>query len=173
MIGIVDCMNFEAQYEKALKSKQVVASDLLLLNKSEEISDAEKLSLLQKIKELNPLAEVIYTRYGETELNVLQNFSHLSKMHQDRAPVQNLHDHVFKRTITFIHPLNREEFTRWLEYTLDVHKNSIYRTKGILFFQNEPFEYFLQGVGGNIEIVEGDIKTKKEAKKTVIELTNP
>jgi G3E family GTPase len=52
----------------------------------------------------------------------------------------------------FSRPLNREEFTRRLAYNLDVYKKEIYRVKGILCFENEPFEFILQGVGGNFEI---------------------
>jgi G3E family GTPase len=35
-------------------------------------------------------------------------------------------------------------------------KSQIYRAKGILCFENEPYEYILQGVGGSFELVEGE-----------------
>ncbi len=46
---------------------------------------------------------------------------------------------------------------RWLSCTLEIHKNEIYRVKGILCFENEPYEYILQGVGGSFEITEGEL----------------
>ena len=52
-----------------------------------------------------------------------------------------------------------------MEYTLDINKNLIYRAKGILCFENEPYEFILQGVGGIFEILEGDLiieETKSE-----------
>jgi G3E family GTPase len=45
----------------------------------------------------------------------------------------------------------------WLLYTIDLYKTEIYRVKGILCFENEPFEYILQGVGGSFELEEGDL----------------
>ncbi len=56
----------------------------------------------------------------------------------------------------FDEPLDKEQFSEWLSYTLDIYKNQTYRVKGILCFVNEPFEYILQGVGGSFELADGD-----------------
>ena len=55
----------------------------------------------------------------------------------------------------------------WLSYNLDVYKKEIYRIKGILYFEDEPFEYILQGVGGSFEISEGDL-ILGEAKSEIV-----
>ena len=66
------------------------------------------------------------------------------------------HSHIQTRTFSFEEPLQKGEFLRRLEYALDIHKRDIYRAKGMLYFENDPFEYFLQGVGGSFELIEGD-----------------
>ena len=53
-------------------------------------------------------------------------------------------------------PLDKEKFIDWFSYNLDIYKNEIYRVKGILCFENEPFEYILQGVGGSFVLTEGE-----------------
>jgi G3E family GTPase len=73
------------------------------------------------------------------------------------ATFSNSHTNLSTKTLHFNQPLNKEQFTNWLSYTLDLYKNEIYRTKGILCFENEPYEYILQGVGGSFELVEGDL----------------
>jgi len=67
-------------------------------------------------------------------------------------------DIVFTDKISyFSQVIVSRKFTEWLSYTLDLYKTEIYRVKGILCFENEPYEYILQGVGGSFELVEGDL----------------
>ena len=71
------------------------------------------------------------------------------------AAFSNSHTNLSTKTLQFNQPLKKEQFTEWLSYTLDLYKNDIYRVKGILCFENEPYEFILQGVGGSFELVEG------------------
>jgi G3E family GTPase len=73
------------------------------------------------------------------------------------ATFSNSHTNLSTKTLQFNQPLNKQQFTEWLSYTLDLYKTEIYRVKGILCFENEPYEYILQGVGGSFELVEGDL----------------
>ena len=63
--------------------------------------------------------------------------------------------------------MNKTDFLHWLGYTLDIYKNQIYRTKGIVCFQGEPFEYVIQGVGGSFEISEGEFIMDKAFSEIV------
>ncbi|HPE77925.1 MAG TPA: GTP-binding protein, partial [Draconibacterium sp.] len=74
----------------------------------------------------------------------------------DFAGFSYTHSNISSKTLRINQPLRKGEFIEWLKYTLDIFKNEIYRTKGMLCFENEPYEYILQGVGGSFEIVEGE-----------------
>jgi G3E family GTPase len=52
-----------------------------------------------------------------------------------------------------------------------VYKKEIYRVKGLLCFENEPFEFVLQGVGGSFEITEGK-NLVSENKSTIVFIGN-
>lgn len=155
-ICVVDALNFEKETEKELKRKQVAIADLILISKSEKFSSAETDNLKKRIRQLNPLSEIIFTAYGISPQFKLNDLTFQPKFYPSFAKLKTSHSEISTQTLTFSSPLNKEEFTHWLSYIIDVYKNEIYRVKGLLCFQNEPFEYVLQGVGGNYELLEGE-----------------
>lgn len=155
-ICVVDALNFEKEAEKELKRKQVAIADLILISKSEKFSSAETDNLKKRIRQLNPLSEIIFTAYGISPQFKLNDVTFQPKFYPTFAKLKTSHSEISTQTLTFSAALNKEEFTHWLSYTIDVYKNEIYRVKGLLCFQNEPFEYILQGVGGNYELLEGE-----------------
>ncbi|HKI90003.1 MAG TPA: GTP-binding protein [Draconibacterium sp.] len=155
-VCLVDALNFEKDGEKELKNKQVAIADFILISKSEKMSSAEKDSLKNKISQLNPLCEIHFAEFGNSPHFKLEDVTFQPKFYPDFPQHKTNHIKISTKTLTFSAPLNRVEFVYWLSYTLDVYKNEIYRVKGILCFDNEPFEYILQGVGGSFEIVESE-----------------
>ena len=151
-ICLVDALHFENYPDKDISLKQMAVADTLLINKSEKLNSEQKQELLSKVKSINPLAEIFFAEYGIASGFDLHKISH---RHYIMEPSIHSHHLMDSKTIRFHQPLNKDEFIRRLEYMLDVHKNNIYRIKGILAFENEPYEYILQGVGGSFELTEG------------------
>uniref|UniRef100_UPI0032174D9F CobW family GTP-binding protein n=1 Tax=uncultured Draconibacterium sp. TaxID=1573823 RepID=UPI0032174D9F len=155
-VCLVDALNYTTQPEKDILLKQLAIADTILVNKSETLPENEKADFKVTLKQINPLAEICFISHGKA--NPELNHLHLKAINGVNLMADSeLHSHIQKKKLTFQHPLNRAEFLRWLDYTLDIYKNKIYRTKGILCFQGEPFEYILQGVGGSFELIEGDL----------------
>lgn len=155
-ICLVDALNYESQPEKEIPIKQLAIADYILVNKSAQLSLEEKNKTMDLFKDLNPFAQLGFSDYGISDMDI----NHLLLKPRtlfDFVRFTSSHSHISSHTLTFERALNREAFLRWLEYTLDIYKSKIYRCKGILCFQNEPFEYILQGVGGNFELEEGNI----------------
>lgn len=155
-VCLVDALNFEKQTETELKQKQIAVSDLVLVSKTEDLTSTEKDILKEKIGKVNPLCEIQFSEFGVSNQFTLENVSYQTKFLPDFSKKNSNHSEISTNTINFSKSLNREEFTWWLSYLLDVYKNEIYRVKGILCFANEPFEFVLQGVSGNYEIIEGE-----------------
>lgn len=165
-ICLINAQNFETQPEKEISLKQLAIADFVLVNKSEKLNDSEKDDLRNELHKINPFAKFQFTEFGVADFN-LEEIQTKTRTEFDFASFKSLHLHIQTKTLSFDVPLNKAEFLRWLEYTLDIYKNKIYRTKGIFCFQNEPYEYILQGVGGNFEIIEGDL-IFGEAKSDVV-----
>ena len=152
---MIDAMNFDVQPEQEISIKQLAVADEVVATKSENFSSAELNKLKGLIVKVNPLARLYFSENGRVDEFDLFSVKRKARFIPDRRPAQ-LHSSIQTKTLTFANPLNREEFTRRLTYYLDIYKKEIYRVKGILCFENEPFEFILQGVGGNFEITEGE-----------------
>jgi len=164
-VCLVDAANYEAQPEEEIRFKQQVISDLILVNKSENLSEIRKIDLHKKIKSINPFARIEFVEYGNVIGLQLNNIQSAIKSKYNFITYNSPHIHIQSKFFSYQEPLNKEKFIDWMSYTLDIHKNQIYRTKGILCFQEEPFEYILQGVGGKFELEEGGFildKTESE-----------
>ncbi len=152
-VGLVDALHFENYPDKEVSLKQMAAADVLLINKSEKLNAEQKQKLHSTLKAINPLADLFFAEYGNARGFDLHK---ISRRDYDAEPAGHSHQLLDSKTICFHQPLDKEEFIRRMEYMLDVHKNNIYRVKGILVFENEPYEHILQGVGGSFELTEGD-----------------
>jgi G3E family GTPase len=156
-ICLVDALNFETQPEKDISIKQLVIADLVIVNKSENISEEQKEKLHQEILKINPFTNVEFVEFGNASKIQLNSIQTKQRSEFDFLSLTSTHSHIQTKTLTFNRPINKEEFLPWLSYTLDIHKKQIYRIKGILCFENESYEFILQGVGGSFEISEGDL----------------
>jgi G3E family GTPase len=154
-VCMLDALNYETQPEQEISLKQLAMADEVVVTKSENFQPSE----LEKVKEwtekVNPLARVWFSENGKTNDFDLFSIQKQNRLFVDRGKAQ-LHAAIQTKTLNFSVPLNRKEFTRWLAYNLDVYKKEIYRVKGILCFENEPFDFVIQGVGGSFEITEGE-----------------
>ena len=154
-ICMADALNFEVQPEQEISQKQLAVADEIVVTKSENIQPEELEKIKSRIKEVNPLVHVQSAAKSRVDEFDLFSIKRQTIFIPDRGPT-DLHSSIQTKTITYSNPLNRDEFIQRLAYYLDVYKKEIYRAKGILCFENEPFEFILQGVGGNFEIIEGE-----------------
>ena len=155
-VCLVDALNFENQPEKETTLKQIIIADLVLINKSEKLTPAQKMSLKENINQLNPTCEILFAEYGNSVEFRLDNIGFQPKYFLDLFDSKNAHAQINTKTISFSNPLNKENFTDRISYLLDIYTKEIYRVKGILCFENEPYQFILQGVGGSFEISEGE-----------------
>ncbi len=166
-ICLVDALNFENSPEKDITIKQLVVADLVLVSKSENLSVVQSEILKETLQKINPLAEIDFFKLDKWSNIQLDSVIKKHRTEYDFAGFSGSHSDISSKTLRLNQPLKKEEFIHWLSYTLDIYKNDIYRTKGILCFENEPYEYILQGVGGSFEIVEGEKFVQSETSVIV------
>ncbi|MBN1820478.1 MAG: GTP-binding protein [Prolixibacteraceae bacterium] len=163
-VCLVDSVNFDIQPEKEISLKQIAVADLILINKCDLIDESVKNKLFKNITSINPLAEVLLVESGFSErfnLNSIISTGQKKMLHMADKP---LHFHLISKTLTFNEPIEKEKFTDWLTYNLDIYKNQIYRIKGIVFFKDDPFKYILQGVGSGFEFAEDGFAFEKRSE---------
>jgi G3E family GTPase len=155
-ICLVDAVNFENSPEKEITIKQLVVADLVLVSKSENLSEIQEKVFRNTLQKINSFAEIDFLTLNKWCNIQLDSVLQKHRNEHDFAGFQDSHSNLSSKTLRLNQPIKKEEFIHWLTYTLDIYKNEIYRTKGILCFENEPYEYILQGVGGSFELVEGE-----------------
>jgi len=155
-VCLVDAINFENSPEREITIKQLVIADLIQISKSENQSEIQKEDFGKALQKINPFAKIEYIKSDSYRNFTLTTIFKKMRTEFDFVSLTGSHADISGKILCFNEPLNKEKFHEWISYTLDVSKNQIYRTKGMLCFENEPYEHILQGVGGSFEITEGE-----------------
>ena len=160
-VCLIDARNFEEQLAGNEQQMQVILSDLLIINKTDEI-DAKTLSTLEKqLLAYNGSALIQQTNFGLLDDFSLVEFSERVKGKLEQKLSQPVMFRVVesKKYSTFTHQfpgfINLERFQYWFNYYAAINQREIYRIKGILNTQNSPFKTIVQSVGGAVSYAEG------------------
>lgn len=153
-ICLADAKYFHRYPAKQIAVKQLAVADVVVITKTEDFNQQQKEQCLNEVKLFNPLAGFFLSAFGHVrdfDLNSIRQ-----KTLRFIALNNENHENLQVKTIRFNGLLNKLNFIDWLSYNLDLYKNHIYRVKGTSCFEDEPYQYILQGVGGSFELVEGD-----------------
>jgi G3E family GTPase len=129
---------FQPQLQQLLL-EQVRHADLILINKSDELSDFEQGRVAMEIQSINPEARCILTSYSKVSQRELKNMAYAPKRGSKSAHVQTA-----LRLGTFMYrfqkPVIRERFEDFLRGLPD----QIYRIKGYIQFSDSQYPDLFQ-----------------------------
>lgn len=161
-ICLVDAVNFQKHIGGSEQQKQIILSDMIILNKV-SLSDPQKLiTIRKKLAALNKTAIVTETDYAS--LDSLYLYSLQPQLQEEfvqkiRKPFysepENSDFHSF--TIRFGGLINETRFREWFKYFVSLHKKDIFRIKGIVNFTDNPIIGIVQSVGGISSFSEGSV----------------
>ncbi|RKD89915.1 CobW family GTP-binding protein [Mangrovibacterium diazotrophicum] len=160
-VCLVDARNFEEQLAGNEQQMQVILSDLLIINKTNEIEAKTLPGLERQLLAYNGSALVEHTNFGLLEDFSLAEFSERVKGKLEQKLSQPVMFRVVesKKYSTFTHQfpgfINLERFQYWFNYYAAINQREIYRIKGLLVTQNSPFKTIVQSVGGAVSYAEG------------------
>lgn len=161
-VCLVDAWNFMKQPMSVEQQKQIILSDMIILNKRSN-ADAPTLRLIHKIlNALNNTAIITEADYADLDslhLYMLQPQLQDEFAKKLRKPFYSESNgseyHSF--TIRFGGLLNENRFEEWFTYFASIHSSSIIRIKGLVNFENNPMIGIVQSVGGMTSITEGSV----------------
>lgn len=172
-ICLVDGINFLKVPLDFRQKKQIILSDLIILNKIGDTDPYQLPKIRQRILALNPAVSIVET--NQSRIDDSQFFNLNPQLQDDfrrkiRQPIYSEPDesefHSF--TIRFIGLVNENRFRNWFNYVVSVHKQKIFRIKGILYWDNNPLLGIVQSVGGTISITEGSVVNPYEPIENVL-----
>ena len=171
-ICLVDSVNFQEEIGNFEQQKQIMLSDLIILNKVDD-ADASKLAYIRKkISALNKTAQIVETNFAFLDSS---NLYMLLPQIQDEF-VKKLRKPFFCEpeasdfhsfTIRFGGYLNEQSFREWFKYFASIYRKQIFRIKGLVNFENNPLTGIVQSVGGMTNISEGSITNPYEPLENV------
>lgn len=160
-ICLVDALNYEEQLRGNEQQMQVILSDLLIINKTKEISAKSLSTLERQLFAYNGSALLEHTDFGVLNDFSLEAFSEQvnGKLEQKLAQPVMFRLIESKKYSTFTHQfpgfINVDRFKYWFNYYAAINQREIYRVKGILNPQGSPFKIIVQAVGGAVSYTDG------------------
>lgn len=172
-ICVVDTVNFANSISRFEQQKQIILSDLIILNKSDEVESTELESVRKKVYSLNTTAQLVPSNYANLDS------SYLYMLHPEiqdefikklRKPMycEPETTEFYSFTIRFGGYINEDKFREWFKYFASIYRKQIYRIKGLVNFENNPITGIVQSVGGMINISEGSVFNPYEPLENVL-----
>ncbi|TAE01129.1 MAG: GTP-binding protein [Bacteroidetes bacterium] len=155
--------------------EQIAFADVLLLNKTDLVSEEELQKLETRIRQMNSQTKIYRSKKSEIDINLLLNVrafdlenkallnpEFLKKEHHDHEhdhghdhghhhhdPNHYYHEHDLAVTSVGLQKagnLDPLRLQEWLSYLLGEKGEDIFRMKGILSVKGDPFRFIFQGV---------------------------
>lgn len=161
-VCMVDSVNFLEQIGGVDQQKQIILSDMIILNKTSTVGSQTLSAIRKKVTALNQTAMLVETDFARIEslhLFMLQpqlqdEFTKkLRKPFYSEGGITDYHSF----TIRFGGLPDENRFGEWFKYFAYLHRSNIYRIKGLVHFKDNPLTGIVQSVGGTTSITEGSV----------------
>lgn len=139
-ITIVDSVNLEHSLRSTEAVEQIAFADIMLLNKTDLVSQADLDDVERKLRVLNPIAKIYRTCHGIIDLALIVGvgaFELEAKLQVDPTFLDDLqHQHdlsVGSFVLYEERPIDINRFMIWMQSLLAERGQDIYRTKGLFY----------------------------------------
>ena len=189
IICLVDAELIEDHLEETEEAiNQVTYSDIILINKTDLVSEDYIPLVEAKLKQLNPLASIIkgnkngfpivdYRRNNYKLERILFSLSQVNEIKEGSLnfPIEKTHSHHHKHTqeinshtFTFDVPFDAQRLNLQLSIYLTVQSRGLYRMKGLVWLQGDNRQFVLQSVGKRFDFTEKKVWLPEERKQSVL-----
>ena len=153
VVTVVDAKHISQHWDAEEAQEQIAFADIILLNKTDLVSEAELLELEQRIKSMNLMCKIYRTQNSEIEMDAVLG---VGAFQLDRALQidpeflgEDAHEHddtVKSVAIVEVGELNLPKVNAWISRLLREQGVDIFRMKGILNIKGIEERFVFQGV---------------------------
>lgn len=153
VVTVVDAKHIHDHWEAEEAQEQIAFADVILLNKTDLVSEVELAELESRIRGMNAMAKVYRTRDAAVEIESILGVNAFSL---DRALEidpdflgEDAHEHdETVGSIALVEPgaVSGAKLNGWLSHLLQTQGPDIFRMKGILNLAGEEQRFVFQGV---------------------------
>ena len=161
IVCLVDSSIIEDQLEDTEEAaKQITFSDILLLNKADQVQPRYLDSLEQMLAEINPMAYMMTGHKNHYPLNEIAAFTR--EQSEEELPSHhhhNEHGHhhsdINALSFTFTEPFDVNALAERLNFFLLFSSKDVYRAKGIFYDPGEEQKVIVQSVRTSLLVSQG------------------
>jgi G3E family GTPase len=153
VVTVVDAKHIHDHWEADEAQEQIAFADVILLNKTDLVSEADLEALEARIHTMNAMAKVYRTRDAAVEMDTILGVNAFDLNRALEVDPEFLgedaHEHdetVGSIALVEVGELDGEKLNAWLSELLQTRGPDIFRTKGILNIAGEDQRFVFQGV---------------------------
>lgn len=153
VVTVVDAKHIWQHWDADEALEQIAFADVILLNKTDLVSNEHLEELERRIRSMNALCKIYRTRNAEVEMNALLGVRAFDLKRALEIDPQFLsedaHEHdetVGSVALVESGKLEIQKLNDWLSYLLQTQGTDIFRMKGILNIAGEDHRFVFQGV---------------------------
>lgn len=155
IVTVVDARHIAMQLEQEVAQEQICFADLLILNKTDLVTEEALRALETKVRSLNPLAKTVRAQNCDVDARKLLDVGAFDLKRiltiEPHLLDDDEHDHEHDDSITCVAlredtPLVPELFNKWLNTLVQDTGKDLFRLKGVMHFAGEPRRFVCHGV---------------------------
>lgn len=183
IICLVDAELVEEQLTETEEAmSQITYSDVLLINKTDLVTEKQLKHLEEKLLRLNPLAKIVkgnknnFPKLDFTKHHNLFNDAKQVSVSEQNFPVQKPHVHhhhahteeVVSHSFVFERPFKFEALHQQMLVYLTFQSEGLYRMKGLVWLDNSEKQQVIQSVGKRLDFQEKRTWKDGEHRKSTV-----
>ena len=153
VVTVVDAKHIWQHWDADEAQEQIAFADVVLLNKTDLVTDEELAELEKRIRAMNAMAKIYRTRNAELQMDALLGVKafDLNRALEIEPDFLSEHAHEHDETVTSVAivdagAIDGNKFSDWIEELLRTQGPNIFRTKGILNIAGDNKRFVFQGV---------------------------
>lgn len=135
--------------EKEVAWEQIAFANVILLNKTDLVSNEELNDLEKKVRSINPTAKIFRTAQAEIDLDQILNIRgfDINNVPEDISLSSHPSESgISSVALTFPEPVHPDRLNYWLQMSFLMEGMNVFRGKGILNIENSKNRYLFQSV---------------------------
>jgi G3E family GTPase len=153
VVTVVDAKHILQHFDSSEAQEQIAFADVILLNKTDLVSNAQVVCLEKRIRRMNAFASIVHTQHSHVDIDSVLGIQAFDLKRALSIEPGLLSDDVHQHdeaigSIAIRQPgiVSGDRFMRWLNQLLQFKGADLFRTKGILDIDSEDRRFVFQGV---------------------------
>jgi G3E family GTPase len=172
IVCLVDAINFKHNLVQSLQTtfEQIEFANFVIINKSEDATPEELVTIKKTIKELNTYCAIIETNFGEVDLKYILDTTSFEVTEEIENEIGHHHHHHDQSITEYLFKTQEKCYSlENMKHFLGNLDDDIFRIKGFIHFLNDSKKrYILQKAGSCFTLGEDTQWDKKDISSRIV-----